>query len=131
MRNKRRFGWIVPLVLVLIFSVGSVSAVTRLQKLKDDRYLITLKKLSAFGGQGKILRQLNVKTASLCVLLNYEWYEISNVESHGRGFAKTAAGTFEVRFYHEEQGDDSLSCEALATDEEKEKMKKALDKLNP
>ncbi len=40
-----RKRWIVALVLVLLLSVGSVSAVTRVQKLSEDRFLITLKKL--------------------------------------------------------------------------------------
>lgn len=130
MRKRTLFRSMVSAVLVLLLSVSAVSAVTRLQKLKEDRYLITFKKLSGFGGEGKILRGLYVKAASLCLLLNYEWFEIEDSTSHGRGFYKTASGTFDVRLYHEEQGDASLSCEALATDAGKTKMKKALDNLD-
>ncbi len=126
-----RKPWIVGTVLVLILSVGSVPAVTRLKKLSETRYLLTLKKLSGFGGQGRILRKLHDKSASLCVIAGFKWFEIVTDQSHGRGLFKTAAGTFELKFYHEQENEDLYNCEALATDEEKRKMKSAYEKVNP
>lgn len=116
------------LIVVLVLSISAVSAATRLQKLTEDRYLITLKKWSAYGGQGRVLRQLNVKAGSLCVLLGYQWFEIKDQTSHGRGFVKTAAGTYEVKFHYEQEDEDMIECEALASEEEKQKMKKTLEK---
>ena len=122
--------WLVALVLVLLFNVSSVTAVTRLKKLSENRYLITFKKLSAFGGQGRILRKLHEKSAALCLLAGFQWFEIKQESSHGRGLFKTAAGTFEVKFYHEQENEDLYDCSALSTDEEKEKMAKAYAKVN-
>lgn len=114
--------------MVLLLNGSAVSAATRLQKLTEDRYLITLKKWSGYGGEGRVLRQLNIKAAYLCVLTGYEWFEIRDQTSHGRGFVKTAAGTFEVKFHHEQEDEEMLDCEALATQKEKAKMKKVLEK---
>lgn len=126
--NRR---WLAVFILVVLASVGSVSAVTRVQKLSEDRFMITLKKLSGYGGQGKVLRKLNVKAASLCIVAGYSWFEVKDQKSHGRGLFKTAAGTFQVKFFNsEDEGEDLLSCEALATDQEKKKMKAALAKAN-
>ena len=123
--------WLTVLVLVLLASAGSVSAVTRVQQLSENRFMVTVKKLSGFGGQGKVLRKLHVKVASLCLVTGYSWFEIKDQKSHGRGLFKTAAGTFEVKFFNaEDEGEDLLSCEALATEEEKKKMKTALAKAN-
>ena len=41
--SKRR---ILVLLSVMVLSMGWLSAVTRVQKLSDDRYLITLQKLT-------------------------------------------------------------------------------------
>ncbi len=124
--NKTR--WLVGAGLILILSTGVSSAVTRVQKLSENRYLVTLKKLSGFGGEGKVLRRLNHMVASLCVIAGYEWYEVLDRSSHGRGFVKTAAGTVEVKFHHEQGNDDMNNCKSLATEKEKTKMTKSLKK---
>ena len=116
------------LIVILLLSITLVSAATRVQKLSDDRFLITLKKWTGYGGEGRVLRQLNVKSASLCVVTGYQWFEVVDQTSHGRGFVKTAAGTYQVKFHNEQQHDEMLSCEALATDKEKSKMQRALEK---
>lgn len=128
--ENMRKSWILGLALVLLLNVSPASAVTRLKKLSENRYLLTLKKLSGFGGQGRILRKLHDKSASLCVLTGYQWFEIVNDQSHGRGLWKTAAGTFELKFYHEQENEDMYDCEALATEEEKVKIKNALEKID-
>ena len=124
-----RRRWTVTVGLVLILCVGSVSAVTRVQKLAENRYLLTLKKLTGYGGEGRVLRKLNVKAASLCIVAGFQWFEVKDRSSHGRGFFKTAAGTYEVHFYHDES-EDLIDCEALATDKEKRVMVKAYAKAN-
>ena len=123
-----RRRWIVALGLVLVLGVASVFAVTRLQKLSENRYLITLKKSSGYGGEGKVLRQLNVKAASLCAVVGFQWFEVQEQTSHGRGFFRTAAGTVEVKLFHEEEKEDLNDCELLATDDEKRKMASAYAK---
>ena len=116
------------LIMILLLSTTFVSAATRVQKLNDNRFLITLKKWTGWGGEGRVLRQLNIKSASLCVVAGYQWFEVVDQTSHGRGFVKTAAGTYQVKFHNEQQHDEMLSCEALATDEEKRKMQRILAK---
>ena len=61
-------------------------------------------------------------------MTGYQWLEIKEQTSHGRGFVKTAAGTYEVKFHNEQEHEDMLNCEALATEEEKVKMKRTLEK---
>lgn len=116
------------LLSVLLLGVGPLLAVTRLQRLSDDRYLITLQKLTGLGNEGRVLRQLHVKAASLCVLKGFMWFEVKNQTSHGRSAFKTAQGTFEVKLHQERPNDDAYDCASLATDEEKEKLTKELAK---
>ena len=120
------------MMFVLLLAVATpVAATTRLQKLSENRYLITHKKHSGFGGSGKALRMAYEKAGSLCVLLDYKWFEVRDVHSQGRGYNKTASATMEVKFYHEEEIEDLNNCEALASDEQKDKMTKALDRIDP
>lgn len=118
------------LMMGLFLSLASASAATRVQKLSENLYMITLKKWTGWGGEGRVLRQLNTKAASLCLETGYKWFEIEDQTSHGRGFVKTAAGTFKVKFYKDKENDDLLSCESLATDAERAKMRKALANAN-
>ena len=110
-------------------------ATTRLMKLTEDRYLLTHQKQSGFGGQGKALRLTYVKAGSLCEILGYSWLEITDTQSKGRSFGSGAATTLEVKFYHDkseadaEAQDDLLNCQDLATEEQKERMKKELAKM--
>jgi hypothetical protein len=105
-------------------------ATTRVMKLAEDRYLITHQKQTSLGGQGKAMRRNYEKAGSLCVVLGYRAFEIKEMQSKGRSWGGGAAATMEVKFYHEQdvEGHDLLSCQDLATKEQEEKMKKALQK---
>ena len=119
-------------MMLVVFIITPCLATSRLMKLKDDRYLITHQKQSGFGGQGKAIRVNYEKAASLCVLLDYSWFEIRETESKGRGWRSGAGTTIEVEFYKEkEEGkdDDLLECKNVATEEQKKKMEKALKKM--
>jgi hypothetical protein len=123
---------IVAATLLALFAFAvPCSATTRLMKLSEDRYLITHQKQTNFGGQGKALRQSYAKAGSLCVILGYSWFEILESESKGRTWGSGAASTLEVKLYKEKPagGDDLLDCASLADEEQKEKMRKALEKL--
>jgi hypothetical protein len=117
--------------LLLALTAVPAMATTRLQKLSENRYVITHKKQTGFAGRGKAIRVGNQKAASLCVILGYKWFEVRDTQAQGRGFARTAAATMEVKFYkeEEEEEEDLNNCEMLATEEQKVKMKKALEKI--
>lgn len=120
------------LITVLFVLVVTPSfASTRLAKLSENRYLITHQKQTALGGQGKALRLSYEKAASLCVILDYSWFEIKQMESKGRTWGSGAASTLEVKFHHEqnmEDENDYLDCRQMATEEQKQKMRKALQR---
>jgi hypothetical protein len=117
------------LILLPVFT-SPATATTRLQKLSEDRYLLTHQKQTNFGGQGKAVRMNYEKAASLCLLLDYSWFEIRDTQSKGRSWGSAAASTMEVKFYREPEVEDLNDCEALASEEQKEVMRKALQKLN-
>lgn len=119
----------ITLLILLSFLATSATATTRLQKLADNRYLITHQKQTGFGGQGKALRMSYEKAASLCLLLDYSWFEVRNSQSKGRTWGGGAAATMEVKFYHERENEDLNDCQALASAEQTEVMRKALQKV--
>ena len=122
-------------IFVFFLAVPCI-ATTRLMKLKEDRYLITHQKQTGFGGQGKAIRKNYEKAGSLCVILGYDWFEIKETQSKGRGFGSAAAATMEVKFYKGDpaqakgvEEDELFDCQELASEEQKEKMQKALRKM--
>ena len=119
----------VVILILLPFFATPAAATTRLQKLSEDRYLLTHQKQTTFGGQGKAVRMSYEKAASLCLLLDYSWFEVRNTQSKGRTWGGGAASTMEVKFYHEPEKEDLNDCEALASEEQKEVMRKALRKV--
>ena len=119
---------VVTFLLLLLMAIPA-AATTRLQRLSDDRYLITHKKQSGVGGQGKALRTANEKAGSLCVVLGYSWFETRSADSQGRAWGQTASATIEVKFYQDEVKEDLNECEALATERQKKKMELALRRL--
>jgi len=121
---------IVTVIASLLALTTPVAASTRLQKLADNRYLITHQKQTGFAGQGKAVRMTHEKAASLCQLLGYSWYEVRDTQSQGRAYVQNASATLEVKFYKDEEKEDLNNCEALASEEQKVKMKEALDKMN-
>ncbi len=117
--------------LILLFVLATpVAATTRLQKLSEDRYLLTHQKQTNYGGQGKAVRMNYEKAASLCLLLDYSWFEVRDTQSKGRSWGSGAASTMEVKFYREPEVEDLNDCEALASEKQKQKMGKALQRLN-
>lgn len=120
---------VVAILIVLPFLATPASATTRLQKLSEDRYLLTHQKQTGFGGQGKALRMTYEKAASLCLLLDYSWFEIRNSQSKGRTWGSAAAATMEIKLYKEQEKEDLNDCQALASEEQKQVMRKALQKL--
>lgn len=119
---------IVTFMLLFLIAMPA-AATTRLQKLSEDRYLLTHKKQSGVGGQGKALRTANEKAGSLCVVLGYRWFETRSVDSQGRAWGQTASATMEVKFYKDEVKEDLNECEALATKAQKRQMERALKRL--
>ena len=120
------------LVALMILIAVPVLASTRLMRITDDTYLITHQKQSGFGGQGKALRMAYEKAASLCVNLDFKWFEILDTQSKGRGFGSAAASTMKVKFFKEKPDGEEreiLSCKDLASKEQKVKMAKALAKM--
>lgn len=127
--KMRRFKKIAATTVALsVLAATPVAASTRLQKLSEDRYLITHQKQTGFAGQGKAVRMSHEKAASLCVILGYAWFEVRDTQSQGRGFAQNASATLEVKFYETEEKEDLNNCEALASEEQKEKMAEVLKK---
>lgn len=121
---------VVAIGVIVVLAAVPAFATTRLQKLAENRYLLTHKKQTGWAGKGKAMRTLNEKAASLCLILDYKWFESLETEAQGRGFVRTASATMEVKFYKDEAKEDLNSCESLASDEQKVKMQKALDKIN-
>lgn len=123
--------WLIAILVV--FLAVPCAASTRLMKLKEDHYMLTHQKQTGFGGQGKALRMNYVKAGSLCVILGYSWFEIKDTQSKGRSFGSAAAATMEVKFYREKAKDkeeeELYNCAELATEEQKEKMEKALTRM--
>ena len=126
---RRCAGGSFALLGLLLLLAAPLAATTRLQKLAEDRYVITHKKQTGFAGRGKAIRMGNEKAASLCVIVGYKWFEVRDMQAQGRGFARTAAATMEVKFYKEDEKEDLNNCEMLATEEQKAKMKKSLAKI--
>lgn len=120
---------LVTTLILLPFLATSATATTRLHKLSEDRYLLTHQKQTGFGGQGKAVRVAYEKAASLCVLLDFAWFEIRDSQSKGRTWGSAAAATMEVKLYEEKEKDDLNECEPLASEKQKKKMRQALRKL--
>lgn len=119
----------VVLLLLLPFLALPADASTRLQKLSENRYLLTHQKQTNFGGQGKAIRMVYAKAATLCLLLDYSWFEVRSSESKGRSWGSGAAATIEVKLYRERENDDLNDCKALASEDQKEVMRKALQRI--
>ena len=120
---------LVAILILLPFLATPATATTRLQKLSDSRYLLTHQKQTRFGGQGKAVRMAYEKAASLCLLLDYSWFEVRDSQSKGRTWGGAASATMEVKFYREQEEDDLNDCQALASEEQKQVMRKALQKI--
>jgi len=133
MRPARAITVLTLLVLLAVAAAGPAAASTRLMKLTEDRYLLTHQKQTFYGGQGRALRQTYEKAGSLCVVLGYSWFEIRDSQSKGRTWGSGAATTLEVKLYKEKSADqeDLLDCAALASEEEKERMRRKLRELEP
>lgn len=113
--------------LALFLLAGTAMASTRLMKLSEDRYLLTHQKQTMLGGQGKALRLNYEKAGSLCEILGYSWFEITDNQSKGRTFGSGAASTLELKFYKTKDKDDLFDCKELSSEEQKDKMRKALE----
>ena len=120
----------IALFLALFLLAGAALASTRLMKLSEDRYLLTHQKQTMLGGQGKALRLNYEKAGSLCEILGYSWFEITDNQSKGRTFGSGAASTLELKFYKSKAKEDLFDCKELATEAQKQKMRKALDKID-
>jgi|GEM_PF-6115015 hypothetical protein len=119
----------IPILLLLPLLATPADATTRLHKLSEDRYLLTHQKQTGFGGQGKAVRLAYEKAASLCLLLDYSWFEVRNSETKGRTWGSGAAATFEIKLYREQENEDLNDCQALASEQQKEVMRRALQKI--
>ena len=104
------------LAVVAVALCLPASAGVKFEQLDEDQFIVTHRKKSRIGGQGKALRTLYEEIASVCVAAGFEYFEIRHQAVKGRtwGFGGGAGATAEVKFYAEEKKDDLLRCYPLA-----------------
>ena len=76
------------------------------------------------------MRKAYEKAASLCMAAGYQWFEIVDTESKGRGWGSAAGATLDIKVYQEQGSEDQLSCKTLANTEETENLKLKLKKID-
>ncbi len=127
---KSKAVWAIAIGALVMSTVAQ--ATTRIQKLGENRYLISHQKQTRFGNQGKARRMLNVKAASLCMLKGGTYFLPKAEEVQGQNWARGATGSVEVRIFREldeEKKDDLIECKGLATEEQMRKMEKQLKEI--
>ncbi|ANM31098.1 hypothetical protein ABI59_18235 [Acidobacteria bacterium Mor1] len=117
------------LIVLIALSLGLPAlAGLKFQRLDDDQFLVTHRKATRWGGQGKALRTLYEEIASVCVAADFEYFEIRQQALKGRtlGFGGGAGATAEVKFHRAEAREDLIRCMPLA---DPKKVRKARKKL--
>ena len=102
-------------ILVVSMTLPALAGV-KFERLDEDQFIVTHRKTSRLGGQGKALRTLYEEIASICVAAGFEYFEVRSQAVKGRsiGWGGGAGATAEVKFYPAETKEDLLRCEPLA-----------------